>query len=494
MPPAMRHGFFHFTHPDARVPGREIPEATSLPLSSRQLSIALLISIVIAWAGFLSEHAAHGVADARVGLPWILPFFILLIGIAMMPFIAGRWWERHYNKVSVGFALLVLIYYCTRVADGPANIGRSIGDYVSFMFLLGSLFIISGGILIRVRARATPLANTMLLLAGAILANALGTTGAAMLLIRPFLRMNDGRLRPFHTVFFIFIVANAGGSLTPIGPPLFLGYLQGIPFFWVFQHCWPASLLANGVLLAIFFVFDTLAARRNPPATYAGKDLGPVISLYGMSNLLFIGIAIFGILMNEQLNDWTQTYLGLQGPWREILLALAACGSLATTPLRIHGENHFNYAPIKEVAYLFVGIFVTMVPTLNYLSYHAASLHLSRPGDYYFSCGILSSVLDNAPTYLTFLKVRLATIDAPMNVRLAMLLNDPSMNRTLVGTSLGAVLFGGMTYIGNGPNFMVKTIADHADAPTPSFFGYIGKFALPILLPVLVLVWLTLLR
>ena len=343
------------------------------------------------------------------------------------------------------------------------------------------------------------MANVILLLIGALIANVFGTTGASMLLIRPFIRMNSGHLRPYHVVFFIFIVSNAGGSLTPIGdPPLFLGYLMGVPFFWVFQHCWPIWAVVNGLLLAVFWAIDFRTSRSDTRKPYDGQnlgdDFGPAVSLYGATNLFFVALIIVGILLHGSFNAFTGQHFGFEAPWRELLMAVAAFASLATTPHRIHGENHFNYAPIKEVAYLFIGIFLTMVPALNYLYHNSNVFHLTEPGHYYFACGSLSGVLDNAPTYLTFLKTELGRIDAPASARIGLLIADPTLNQYLVAISMGAVLFGAMTYIGNGPNFMVKSIAYHAGAETPGFFRYIYAFSLPILLPILVIVWAIFLR
>lgn len=551
-PTPSRIGAISMTHPEAHIPGYEMPDTVAKPLSRKAMVVGLLVAMVAAVAGFLLEHSAHGVKDATVPLPWVTPFVLLLAGIAAMPFIARHWWEHHFHHVAFVLGAVVAGYYLFFVQYGPGNLARAVAEYISFMFLLGSLFIVSGGILIRVRAQATPAANTVLLLIGAVVANIFGTTGASMLLIRPFLRMNQGRLRPFHVVFFIFIVANAGGSLTPIGdPPLFLGYLKGVPFFWVFEHCWPIWAVANGGLLVVFFVMDSLHRRKRLPTEPAAEnDFGPAVSLYGASNLLFIGLILAGILLHPHINHFTHAKLGFEGPWRELLMALAAFGSLWSTPRRIHGENHFNYAPIREVAYLFVGIFLTMIPALNYL-YHASSRgggFLHTPGQYFFTCGSLSSVLDNAPTYLTFLKTELGTLDQNLvdrattivkrpgsdltaadlaglseeqqaelrgaidtllhyhgdrvstgslsdeETRVGFLVGHPKLNLYLVAISMGAVLFGAMTYIGNGPNFMVKSIAEHAGADVPSFFGYVFKFAIPVLLPVLVLIWLIFLR
>jgi Na+/H+ antiporter NhaD/arsenite permease-like protein len=552
-----RHRVVHLGHPESHIPLYEIPEIVAPRPTRPAIAIGFSVSVIVAATASWLEHISHGVPDARVTLAWVTPFVLLLASIAVMPFVARHWWEHNYALVSLALGAIVAIYYLWRVPYGPGNLAHVLAEYISFIFLLGSLFVVSGGILIRVRARATPLANTVLLLAGAIVANLFGTTGASMLLIRPFLRMNKGHLRAYHVVFFIFVVANAGGSLTPIGdPPLFLGYLRGVPFFWVFEHCWPIWLVAVGALLAIFFVIDTTANREEQRHRYDGDDLGPAVSFYGGANVLFIVLIIAGILLHAELNHWTLATLGFEGPWRELCMAIAAFASLAITPQRVHVENRFNYAPIREVALLFVGIFATMLPALNYL-YHSGQQHrdagggtrlLNTPGQYYFVCGGLSSVLDNAPTYLTFLKTELGSLDDDLvsravtivkrpgvqitasdikgldglrqdelraavdalvkyhgdrvstgnlsndEIRVGFLIGHPLLNRLLIAISMGAVLFGACTYIGNGPNFMVKSIAEHAGAPTPGFFTYIAMYTLPILLPILVVIWLIFLR
>ena len=552
---AGRHRVLHLGHPESHIPLYEIPDVVAPPPSRRIIGIGFAATAIVAFFGLWLEHESEGVLDARVPLAWATPFVLLLTSIAVMPFAARHWWEHNYARVSIALATIVAIYYLWRVHDGPGNLARVLSEYISFIFLLGSLFVVSGGILIRVRARATPVANTAMLLSGAALANVFGTTGAAMLLIRPFLRMNKRHLCAYHVVFFIFVVANAGGSLTPIGdPPLFLGYLLGVPFFWVFEHCWPIWVLAVGALLGVFFAVDTIAQRRGHRKDYDGDDLGPVVSFYGGVNLLFIAMIIAGILLHTDINHWLHAKLGFEMPIRELLMAAAAFGSLATTPQRVHVENRFNYAPIKEVALLFVGIFATMLPALNYL-YHAGESNrdagtrrLTTPGQYYFTCGSLSSVLDNAPTYLTFLKTELGSLDQDLvsravtimkrpsieitaddvngldalrrdelraavealmqyhgdrvsagmlsdnEIRIGFLLGHPELNKVLIAISMGAVLFGAATYIGNGPNFMIKKIADHVGAPTPGFFAYIIVYTLPVLLPILVVIWLIFLR
>lgn len=548
----MSQPLIHLSHPDAHVPGYEYPEAAAMPLKLSVRVVGLLIAFGLAWIQFFLEHAFHEVSSAQISWPWMIPFVLLLGGIAIMPFIAKHWWEHHYAKVAITLGLIVAGYYVFFLGPvGYGNIGKAAAEYISFIFLLGSLFIVSGGIVIRIRGDSTPMANTMVLLIGSVLANIFGTTGASMLLIRPYLRLNKKHLRMYHIVFFIFIVSNVGGSLTPIGdPPLFLGYLQGVPFFWVLEHCWPIWLLVNSVLLSVFYTIDKYYARHDDRAADRTVDeYGPAVSLYGAVNLIFIGLILFGVLGHSFLNHFTEQQLGIHGPWRELMMALAAFGSLASTPKRIHGENVFNYAPIKEVAFLFIGIFFTMVPALNYLYNRAQSddLPLRTPGQFYFLAGSLSSVLDNAPTYLTFFQTQLGALDplvvereieiikdpthfveAHLNgldakrieqvreaidimkahypqrfrdgqisereIRVANLFGDPHLKTYLIAISMGSVLFGAMTYIGNGPNFMVKSIAEHQGAPTPSFFKYLFVYAIPILFPVLVLVWAIFLR
>jgi Na+/H+ antiporter NhaD/arsenite permease-like protein len=549
--PSSRHRLLYVGHPESHVPGYELPEIASPRLKPWQLVVTLVAGLAVAWVGFAMHHWASEPEAREVSLLWVAPFALLLASIATMPFIAKHFWEHNYGKVAVALGLIVVVYYGFFITDGAKNIAASLAEYVSFIFLLASLFVVSGGILIRVRARATPLANVVMLLVGAIIANVFGTTGASMLLIRPFLRMNAGHLRPYHVVFFIFIVSNAGGSLTPIGdPPLFLGYLMGVPFWWVLEHCWPIWATVCGLLAAIFFVVDTLHARKDDRAHYTGVDRGPVVTFYGASNLFFIALILAGILLHDTINHWTHARLGFEAPWREMTMALAAVASLAMTPARVHGENAFNYAPIKEVALLFVGIFLTMTPALNYMyntSKQSGGL-LTTPGQFYFASGTLSSVLDNAPTYKTFLEAELGTLDkqvvdraievakrnrpaveqrdvaglsdaqaaqlrdayaamqkyhadhiaagtvSTQEAEIGLLVGDAKLNAYLIAISMGSVLFGAMTYIGNGPNFMVKSIAEHAGATAPSFFGYLFRFAVPVLLPILIVVWLLFLR
>jgi Na+/H+ antiporter NhaD/arsenite permease-like protein len=544
-----KHGVIHVGHPDAHVPGYEIAEGVAPKPSTGALVAVAIIGVIAAFVGEQLHHWAETRQTPTVAAYWMIPFAVLLGAIAVMPFIAKHFWEHHYAKVAIALGLIVGVYYVTgQGVDGRKALAASVAEYISFILLIGSLFIVSGGILIRVRARATPAANTSLLLIGAIIANIFGTAGASMLLIRPFLRMNNGHVRAYHVVFFIFVVSNAGGSLTPIGdPPLFLGFLQGVPFWWVLEHCWPFWLAIVLPLLVIFFVVDTLSNKRDNRQPYAGEDEGASVSIYGASNLIFVALIIAGILLHAPINAMIKPVLHLSLPIREMAMIFAVVASLGLTPRRVHVENQFNYAPIKEVAYLFIGIFLAMVPALNYL-YHQASnpqsnLRLNTPGQFYYASGTLSAVLDNAPTYLTFLQSKLGqldketvaravkigkspgsevteadlaglseanqqslreTIDAlkkyhpdrlesgnvtEAEVRVGFLVGDHHLNINLIAISMGSVLFGAMTYIGNGPNFMVKSIAEHSGVPVPSFFGYVFKYSIPILLPLLIVAW-----
>lgn len=405
---------------------------------------------------------------------WLLvPFGLLLACIAIGPLLFPHFWHARYPWIAVILGAVSAGYYLLHGNTSPML--HAAEEYAGFIALIGSLYIVSGGIHIGVKGEATPLANCIFLAIGAVLANIIGTTGASMLLIRPWIRMNRYRITAFHTVFFIFIVSNVGGCLTPIGdPPLFMGYLKGVPFWWVLEHCWLAWLVAVLGLIAIFYVFD----RRNflrAPKEIRELETGDEKSwtFEGLGNLWFIALILFGVLR-------------LPIGWREAALVAAAVGSLLTTKRAIHEANEFNYEPLKEVAWLFVGIFATMVPALHYLQ--ANPPPLANDHAYYWATGALSGILDNAPTYLAFLATALGreglALNSPADV-LAFATNSPG---TLEAISLGAVFFGAMTYVGNGPNFMVKAIAEHSRVATPGFVGYITRYAIPILVPFLALV------
>jgi Na+/H+ antiporter NhaD/arsenite permease-like protein len=456
----------------------------------------------------------------------ILPFGVLLATIALAPLLAPDWWSRHYPKVASGLAAITLVYYGFFLPSSARTTMVHTGhEYLSFIALIGSLFVVSGGIHISVKGGATPWANTVFLLIGAVIANVLGTTGASMLLIRPWLRMNKYRITAHHVVFFIFIVSNVGGCLTPIGdPPLFLGYLKGIPFWWVAQHCWPMWALALGLLLAIFYFVDWRNYRRAPEAIRARlAEPRDEWRFEGLGNLVFLAVILGAVFIeNPPL-------------LREGVMAAAALGSHFTTRQSIHEANHFNFHPIQEVAILFIGIFATMMPALDWLQLHAGRLGDPTTGFFYWTTGLLSSVLDNAPTYLSFLRamfgafvdsdtiqqvqhlvqnggVDLAQATEPVQqtflalqkyhanhvathhvaieeIEVAFLIGNARFSDYILAISTGAVFFGANTYIGNGPNFMVKSIADQQQVRTPSFLGYVFRYSLPIMGPVLAVVW-----
>jgi Na+/H+ antiporter NhaD/arsenite permease-like protein len=399
--------------------------------------------------------------------------------MALAPIIAPAWWLRHYAKVALGLGAITAGWYGL-VRNDYASLGHAAHEYFSFIALIGSLFVVSGGIHIGVKGESTPLKNVIFLFIGALLANVLGTTGAAMLLIRPWIRMNQYRITAHHIVFFIFIVANIGGCLTPIGdPPLFLGFLQGIPFWWVAKNCWPMWAVGVGLLLAIFYGLDQINFKRAPKRVREKETARETWQVDGLPNLFFLALILGAVFVNQPV------FL------REILMLAAAAGSYFTTKKSVHKANQFNLHPVQEVAVLFAGIFATMIPALAWLDSNASSLlgQQPSPGVFYFGTGILSSALDNAPTYLGFLSALYGVTGA---ADAQALLGDQASH--LVAISVGAVFFGAATYIGNGPNFMVKAIAEQAEVRTPSFLEFIWKFTLPWLLPVLVTVWLIFFR
>ena len=409
-------------------------------------------------------------------LLWVIPFVALLVSIAVFPLINKHWWEKNYPLVSFGLGAIVVFYYLFMLKN-PESLVRTGHEYFSFIALIGSLFVVAGGIHINVKGEATPLVNSLFLLVGGVLANLLGTTGASMVMIRPWLRMNKYRLTTFHIIFFIFIVSNIGGALTPIGdPPLFLGYLKGIPFFWVLENVWPVWLLTMGILLALFFIVDSRNYKKAPKEIRLKETAHEEWKFLGVHNVLFLLMIIGAVFINHP------PFL------REGLMILAAVLSYKTTSKNIHESNHFNFEPIKEVAILFIGIFATMIPALEWLEHNADKIGIHTPGQFFWSSGALSSVLDNAPTYLNFLSASIGLFisEHPDNPVMALLANHPDYIRAI---SVGSVFFGAVTYIGNGPNFLVKSIADQMKVKTPSFFGYVLRYSFPILILIFGLVW-----
>jgi Na+/H+ antiporter NhaD/arsenite permease-like protein len=419
----------------------------------------------------------------------ILPFGLLLLLIATMPLSPAsikHWWDKYYHLVSLGLGLIVAVFYLTKIPAGSETLGHTLGEYVSFIALVGSLFVVAGGIHIKVKGEATPVANVVFLALGAIAANVIGTTGASMVLIRPWIRMNKIRISPFHVVFFIFLVSNVGGALTPVGdPPLFLGYLRGVPFFWLMQKVFIQWLLTVGLILAVFYLLDARSFRHMPRRMQVDVETHAETWRFdGMVNVLFLMIIIGAVFLPNEYFI------------RQIVMVAAAIASYRVTPKTVHDENAFSFGPIKEVAWLFIGIFLTMMPALDYLTQNGPAFGFTAPLHYYFASGALSSVLDNAPTYLNFLQLAQATAVSAQPAAFAAAQGDPltlvqillvQQPLYVIGVSMGSVFFGAMTYIGNGPNFMVKSIAHDSGVHCPTFFGYIFKYSLPYLLPVLIL-------
>ena len=397
----------------------------------------------------------------------VLPFVAMLLAIAACPLTVPHWWESNRNKVVVS-ALLGLPVLAVYGARHPAALLHTAVDYVSFIVLLAGLFVIAGGILLRGDLVATPATNTAFLAVGGLLASFVGTTGASMLLVRALLQTNRERTRVKHTVvFFIFIVSNVGGMLTPLGdPPLFLGYLEGVPFTWTFRLLphWGLMLVA---LLATFFVYDSVQFAREPlDAIRRDRAQIEPLRVRGTLNVAWLAGVVLAVAL-------------LHAPWREIVIVLLAVVSLRLTPGRIRHDNGFSAGPMIEVAVLFAGIFLTMIPVLDLLRLRGDELGVRAPWQFFWASGLLSSFLDNAPTYLAFLALGQG-LHLPADV-----VGVPAS--ILAATSVGSVAMGANTYIGNAPNFMVKAIAEEAGVTMPGFFGYM-LYSGTILLPLFVVV------
>ena len=426
-------------------------------------------------------------ATAHAALPpfgMVAPFVMLLLCIALMPLFAAHFWEHHYPKVAIGLGLVTAAYYLFVQKDWHP-LHHAGHEYVSFMALVGSLFVISGGINIRVKGEATPLVNTVFLLIGAVLANVIGTTGASMLMIRPWIKMNKYRITGFHVVFFIFVISNVGGALTPIGdPPLFLGFLRGVPFWWVLEHCWQAWLLAVGLLLALFYAMDSVNFRRAPQEVREKETAHEDWFFRGLLNVVWLAVVLGAVFLPKNIQE--TTVLGIFSIPALVMFAAAAASYFTTKP-EVHESNDFNFGPVKEVGFLFIGIFLTMIPALQILQ-SGEAVKIDTPMQYYFATGALSAFLDNAPTYLSFLAASMGHEQLSVDSTADVLKFAAENAGHLIAISLGAVFFGAGSYIGNGPNFIVKAIADKSKVHAPSFLAYMYRYSIPILLPVLIVV------
>jgi len=486
----------------------------SRSVASRLSGAVLLLLALGARTASAAQHGesshAEGVAQLARQLPLISvgPFALLLLAIAVLPLFASHWWEHNRNKAIVVacFALPMIAYL--GLALGPAGrfvLEEKLLEYVAFIVLLAALFTISGGIYIQGSLAGTPLVNSAMLAIGAVLANLIGTTGASVLLIHPLLRANKSRRDKVHVViFFIFVVSNCAGLLTPLGdPPLFLGFLIGVPFEWTLQ-LWPQWLLVNAALIVTFNVWDQIVLDREERER-PGSQLEAVMAhepfwIHGKRNLVFL-IGIVGVVLASGKG------VGYGGqPWpfgvKETLMAVLAAASYGITPADHHQRNAFSFGPIIEVAVLFVGIFVTMAPALVILNAWGQGARdvlgmgfgLDRPWHFFWATGSLSSVLDNAPTYLTFLNTALGKYHAGVETRAAVHLLIDQHGVILGAISCAAVFMGAMTYIGNAPNFMVRSIAEERGVAMPSFLGYLVRWSVPLLVPSLVILNLVFFR
>ncbi len=471
----------------------------------------------VATAGSATE-AGHDLPSAFS----VIPFVILLAMIATGPLFYEHFWHHHYPKIAVALAAIVVGYYIFLLHNthGPVH---AFFEYFQFIALLSSLYIAAGGIMINVDKKGTALTNVVLLFTGAVISNIIGTTGASMLLIRPYIRLNRSRIQPYHVVFFVFLVSNIGGCLTPVGdPPLFLGFLKGVPFIWTLVHNFPAWLFAVLAFCAMFYLYDIRNKSVNP--LFADDDGSHTnkITVRGARNFIWLAVVVGAIFLDPMKISWLpglievpgqgfvvaamgsfpeelHTELGVFSFIREFIMFSVAFLSFRFANREAIRGNEFNFEPIREVAFIFIGIFGTMMPALELVAAFASSPEGSKlitHNSLYWGTGIISGFLDNAPTYLNFLAAALAaqggSIGDSAEVARFAYGEGEFVNSViqLTAISVSAVFFGAMTYIGNGPNFMVKSIAEQVGIQMPSFFGYILRFSIPLLLPVLFIVWL----
>ncbi|MDR1728864.1 MAG: sodium:proton antiporter [Acidobacteriota bacterium] len=411
----------------------------------------------------------------------VIPFVAMLLSIAVLPLVLPKLWHSNRNKLALSVVISVPVLAILALHSQMTLLGHSMMEYFSFIVLLGALFVISGGVHIRGAWAGTPLVNTTYLAVGAVLANLIGTTGASMLLIRPYLRANRKRSRRTHLiVFFIFIVSNIGGLLTPLGdPPLFLGFLRGVPFFWTL-HLLPQWAVAVGILLVVFNLVDQKIFEKEDVETPGAliEDVQPKRKLQIDGKMNFL--CLVGVMVAAPLS----AHFGWPHGVQESIMILMGVISYFGTRKEVHKANHFDFEPIAEVAALFLGIFVTMIPALEILSQQSAHWKLDHAWQFFWMTGVLSSFLDNAPTYLTF--TALASGHFGGNAQdLSLLLGNPLSEQMLRAISCGAVFMGANTYIGNGPNLMVKSIADQSGIKMPTFGGYLvysGAVLVPLFL------------
>jgi len=426
----------------------------------------------------------------------VLPFVMILLMIATGPLFFAHHWHHHYPKYSIGLGLFVALYYLFKLKTF-VPIEHAVTEYLSFLALVASLFIAASGIFLSLNLRGTPRNNVLILFIASLCANLIATTGAAMLFIRSYMRLNQGRLKAYHIIFFIFLVANVGGALTPIGdPPLFLGFLRGVPFFWPLEHVWYIWLPTTVLILAVFYVFD----RRNKDESEEPIPDQPVVSIQGAKSFFWVAIIIASVFIDPVIFPWVPSLrelIGIPLGIREIIMFSVAVAAFLTADKGALEKNAFTFEPIREVGWLFLGIFATMQPALqliaNFAQQNSEGLTV---GMFYWGTGALSGILDNAPTYLNFLAAAMGDFGKNVNspAEVAHFANGIveygiSSAVMLQAISVAAVFFGALSYIGNAPNFMVKAIAEANGVETPSFMGYILRYSIPILVPIYFVVY-----
>jgi Na+/H+ antiporter NhaD/arsenite permease-like protein len=492
------------------------PKFTSL--SWLAIALAVFITGFLIWHHYSADHGAttghHEGPPAGYVIPhmWsIIPFCVLLLSIALLPLLkkTEHWWHSNLNRlgVAIGCAGLTILYYwflhpsfVYNHASHETFTGAGavihvlehaiLGEYIPFIVLLFALYTISGGISLKGDLAAHPATNTAFIAVGGALASFIGTTGASMLLIRPLLQTNRERKHVRHTViFFIFLVSNCGGLLLPIGdPPLFLGYLKGVPFLWT-MHLWIEWLAVGIALLVIYFIWDTLAYRKETPTdVMRDETMVQPLRLKGKINLVYVIGVIFCVALVDHNKPFPGTNWHPFPFMRELLMLGFVALSLRTGPKQPRIDNKFDYHAILEVAALFVGIFICMQAPIEILNQKGPNLGLSQPWQFFWATGGLSSFLDNAPTYVVFFETA-KTLPYGDAETLTLLGGDHIMSSLLIAISLGAVFMGAMTYIGNAPNFMVKSIAEQSGVKMPSFFGYMA-YSCAVLVPLFLVVTL----
>lgn len=441
---------------------------------------------------------AAGFDATQMSLLWGIPFAGILLSIALFPLFAPKIWHHSFGKITAAWTLLFLIPFAAVYGMGETvhTVAHAlIAEYIPFILLLWALFTVSGGILVKGNIHGSAKTNTIILALGTFLASLMGTTGAAMLLIRPLLRANDGRKHQVHVVvFFIFLVANIGGGLTPLGdPPLFLGFLKGVDFMWTVKHMLMPVLISSVVLLVVFYLIDTHFWKKEDERLSVDPTPDSNIRIEGKINFVWLLVIIAAVLMSGIWKSGVEfdilgTPVTLQNIVRDVIFIIVGIVSLKTTATEIRRGNDFDWGPIEEVGKLFLGIFITIAPVLAMLKVgldgHFAplvSLAHNAQGEpinaiYFWMTGMLSAFLDNAPTYLVFFNLASGEAVELMT----------TLENTLLAISMGSVFMGALSYIGNAPNFMVKAIAEQNRVKMPSFFGYMA-WSFGILVPLFIL-------